>query len=171
MLFGNKMKVQKDEIKDLVKREVGTCGGEDTRCFLMKRIDSSAECYVADADFNDLTSLHLINGCKVAVDHIYAPFKSNNCWISVIDVSDRLRKLGGPKAIYEDSRHCDQTKKWYKRVDCMINEFDNIDLVAHPIMIEGNSNGYEIIDGCHRILAKILKDGPDFKFKVFILEH
>ena len=171
MPFNNRTEVQKSEVIDYVIKNVGKTGGEDTKCFLNGRIRSSASCYSADGNYDDLTLLHLINRCKVAVDHIYVPFRLQSCWISVIDISCRLRKLGGPKAVYEDAGCNDKTKNWYRRLDYVINKFGNIDLVGHPLIIEEDSSGYEIIDGCHRILAKILKDGPDFKFKVFILKH
>ena len=171
MPFNNKTEVQKSEVIDYVNKNVGKNGGDDTKSFLIRRIHSSLSCYSADGNYEDITSLHLINRCKIAVDHIYFPFGLQSCWISVIDISCRLRKLGGPKAVYENTGYDDQTKEWYKRVDCLINEFDNIDLVAQPLIIEEDSSGYEIIDGCHRVLAKILKDGTDFKFKVFILKH
>lgn len=167
----HKTKIPKNDIIEFVNRDAGTNGGEDTRCFLLNRIASSKECYLADADFNDLSSLHLIDSCKgVKVGHIYAPFGIRSCWISVIDATDKINKLGGLNEIYMQPKHCDPTRKWYKRVDTMIREFDKIDLLAHPIIIEKDAEGFEIIDGCHRILAKVLKDGSDFEFRAYVLE-
>ncbi len=60
--------------------------------------------------------------------------------------------------------------RWYLKMG--VHHRKNIDFVNHPIVLRSVAgDGYEIIDGNRRLIAKSMRDGFSFKCLAYVLER